>query len=122
MSGETGLVYRCEAGTTYILCHQTMSRMDTWVKDSLKFIPERWMKDNEQVHTLKQLVNNCDVVCNIGHSPICEPAIWFRPEDVHRQEAGHDGGQRPRGEAGVQIQARLDWAASADKMRHPGVS
>ena len=46
-------MYRCEAGTTYILCHQTMSRMDTWVKDSLKFIPERWMKDNEQVHTLK---------------------------------------------------------------------
>ena len=49
MSGDTGLVYRCEAGTTYILCHQTMSRMETWVRDSQEFIPERWMKDHEQV-------------------------------------------------------------------------
>ena len=49
MSGDTGLVYRCEAGTIYILCHQTMSRMETWVRDSQDFIPERWMEDSEQV-------------------------------------------------------------------------
>lgn len=49
MSGDTGAVYRCEAGTTYILCHQTMSRSETWVRDSQEFIPERWMKDSEQV-------------------------------------------------------------------------
>ena len=67
MSGETGLVYRCEAGTTYILCHQTMSRMETWVKDSQKFIPERWMNDNKQVNML----NKCEICIAI--------ALHFRP-------------------------------------------
>ena len=72
--------------------------------------------------TLGSCWRQIESVSLTAHPPLRKPAIWIRPEDVHRQEAGNDGGQCPRGEAVVEIQTWMDRAASADQMRHFGVS
>ena len=46
IGSDSSGMYRCEAGTTYILCHQTMSTSHTWVKCPQTFMPERWIKGN----------------------------------------------------------------------------
>ena len=59
-SRSTGLVYGCGAGTSYILCHQTMATSEQWVPDHDTFRPERWMRGHpqHQVGLLEFL--NCD--------------------------------------------------------------
>ena len=57
---------------------------------------------------------------SIADNPsIRQSALRVRAPHVHRAAAGGDGGQRPRGEAGVRLQAGLGGAAAGGQDRHP---
>ena len=57
---------------------------------------------------------------SIADNPsIRQSALRVRAPHVHRAAAGGDGGQRPRGEAGVRLQAGLGGAAARGQDRHP---
>ena len=57
---------------------------------------------------------------SIADNPsIRQSALRVRAPDVYRAAAGGDGGQRPRGEAGVRLQAGLGGAAARGQDRHP---
>ena len=42
--------YDCDPGTSYILCHHTMSNCPTWVDKPDTFSPERWTRSDQSEH------------------------------------------------------------------------
>ena len=75
------------------------------------------LRNSNARHLVASIPNN---TLSIADNPsIRQSALRVRAPDVYRAAAGGDGGQRPRGEAGVRLQAGLGGAAARGQDRHP---
>ena len=119
---EGGQSYQLPPGTSFILCHHTMSNSTAWVRHPELFLPDRWRRGSN-IKVFSDWVFRVTFTLDVSiDQPIRQFTIWVRAQNVYREENFLDGDQFCVGRFAPEVRGWLGGAGTDHQDGDPRLS